>query len=217
MRKQHTILLIILITMAYGIINAQDKDGIYIIIKAQKINKLEERTESVIRYGYHSSSGKYRDDIQVFRLYHSDNDSQDWSLRHFYLIQPKNGDTTIKTEDQHKTFFKDSLYLKDVECLYWDDVKDLSYSEIKGYIGPLLFRKMPDGRLERRTIYVVDLAEKHPDEKIKLYQVEDGRKEWFNTFFLDENEKRLWEREVKNARGKVDQRREQRKEKSFKK
>ena len=104
-----------------------------------------------------------------------------------------------------------------VDCLYWDDVKDLTYSESKGYIGSMLFRKMPDGRLERRTIYVIDLAEKHPDGKIKLYQVEDGRKEWFNTFFLDENEKQTWEKKVKAVREKVNKRREQRKNKPFKK
>ncbi|MBQ7773161.1 MAG: hypothetical protein IJ383_05430, partial [Bacteroidales bacterium] len=65
-------------------------------------------------------------------------------------------------------------------------------------------------------IYVIDLAEKHPDGKIKLYQVEDMRKEWEKTIFWDDNDKQEWIKHTKVVKEKMDKRRGQRKLKQFK-
>ena len=140
-----------------------------------------------------------------------------WRLWHSYRITPKAHENTINPEDQHKTFLKDSSFLNTVDCLYWEDVKDLSWGDAKEYIGKLLFKVMPDGARVKRTIYVVDLVEKYPDGKIKLYQAEDMTKEWKKTIFWDENDRQEWIQHSKIVKEKIDKRRTDRKAKQFKK
>ena len=90
--------------------------------------------------------------------------------------------------------------------------------EIEIYIGPLLFHKMPDGKMVKRTIYVVDLAEKHPANQIKIYQVQDMKGSgWFISTYSKEDAKQSWVQHEKAIRKQIDQRREQRKEKLSKK
>lgn len=213
-KKHIKLIMTILVILTTTDIKAQDKDGIYIIIGAQKIKDLSERTEYAVRTTYVSDN--YKDSVQIFQLYVQSKDVCLWRLWHFYMIKPKAYESAINPKDQHKTFLKDSSFLNIVECLYWDDIKDLDYGDARDYIGSLLFHRMPDGKKIKRTIYVIDLAEKHPDGKIKLYQVEDMSKEWEKTIFWDDNDKQEWIKHTKVVKEKMDKRRGQRKLKQFK-
>jgi len=195
---------------------AQDPDGIYVIIKAQKAMEESQYNKDATRDIYNSSKGNYKNPIIIFSL-PFDTNSRKWDLWHFYRIKPKPHETSVNPKDQHKVFLKDSSFLSTVDCLYWDDIKDLNPGEIEIYIGPLLFHKMPDGKMVKRTIYVVDLAEKHPANQIKIYQVQDMKGSgWFISTYSKEDAKQSWVQHEKAIREQIDQRREQRKEKSFK-
>ena len=203
-------------------VNAQDSDGIYLIVNAMKYDSRAEAANNVVRSTYYNKEGHYRDTVKIFRAYvynpyTNSKNKKVLELWHFYRIKPKAHETDINPQDQHKTFLKDCSFLNTVDCLYWDDVKDLSWGDAKDYIGPLLFHKMPDGKKIKRTIYVVDLAEKYPNGKIKLYQVQDMNKEWSRTIFIDENDKQEWVKHTKTVREKIDKRRVERKAKPFRK
>ena len=208
--------LTILAILAITHIHAQDKNGIYVVVKGQKKLNISKRTENVVRSTYISED--YKEPAQIFNLYISSMDVCLWRLWHFYRITPNPHENNINPLDQHKTFLKDSLFLNTVDCLYWDDVKDLSWGEAKEYIGKLLYQIMPDGSRVKRIIYVVDLAEKQLEEKIKIYQVENmSGREWSRTIFIDENDKQEWIKHSKIVKEKIDKRRAERKARPFKK
>ena len=215
------IIIVILFLLGLGnTVQAQESNGLFIIIDAQKftINETSEAKQNGCAVRYTFNGGEYfKDSIITFKLYLSTREYDFWNLWHFYRIKPKAHETDINPQDQHKTFLKDCSFLNTVDCLYWDDVKDLSWGDAKDYIGPLLFHKMPDGKKIKRTIYVVDLAEKYPNGKIKLYQVQDMNKEWSRTIFIDENDKQEWVKHTKTVREKIDKRRVERKAKPFRK
>ena len=206
-----TIFAILAITHMY----AQDKDGIYVVIEAKNNMNLSEKTENAVRSTYISED--YKEPAQIFRLYIPSKDVCIWRLWHFYRINPKPRETNINTQDQHKTFLKDSSFLNAVECLYWDDVKDLSWEDAHDYIGQLVFHRMPDGKKVKRTIYVIDLAEKQSDGKIKIYQVEDMSGVSIRSDLMPEDDKQEWIKHMKTIREKIDKRRAERKAKPYRK
>lgn len=220
MKTKYLILIVSLFLFLSHSTNAQDLDGIYLIVKAEDYVHRAESTSKIVRSSYYNQEN-YRDTVKIFEGYLSNpyTDSKNKKIIefwHFYRIMPKAHEASISPQDQHKTFLKDSSFLNTVDCIYWDDIKDLSFGDAKDYIGTLLFNKTADGRWVRKTIYVIDLAENHPKGRIKLYQVKDMRKEWFRTIFIDNDDKQNWEKNVKAVREKVDKRREQRKDKPFK-
>ena len=213
--KKIYIAFILTICFVINNISAQDMDGIYIVVNAKRCASYDPNIDAY-RYTYYNSHS-FRDSVQIFRMYVPSFNVPIMRFWHFYSIKPKANETAVNPKDQHKTFLKDSSFLDTVDCLYWDDVKDLNYGDARDYIGPLLFKRMPNGKRIKKTIYVIDLAEKHPGGKIKLYQVEDMRKEWDKMIFEDENDKQEWIKHTKTVKEKIDKRRANRKAKQFKK
>ncbi|MBQ8645270.1 MAG: hypothetical protein IJ476_02730, partial [Bacteroidales bacterium] len=139
--KNIIILTIIMLLSISNIIHAQDSNGLYLITNAKKIN-IKEYTNSnssgySIRY-ISKGDEYYKDSILTFNLYLSTREYEFWKLWHFYMIKPKACESAINPKDQHKTFLKDSSFLNIVECLYWDDIRDLDYGDARDYIGSLL-------------------------------------------------------------------------------
>ena len=213
--KKIYIVFILTICFVINNISAQDKNGIYIVVSAKRCASYDPNVSA--RRDTYYNSHSYRDSVQMFSMYVPSFKVRIMDFWHFYRIKPKANETTVNPKDQHKTFLKDSSFLNTVECLYWDDVKDLNYGDARDYIGPLLFQRMPNGKRIKKTIYVIDLAEKHPGGKIKLYQVEDMRKEWDKMIFEDENDKQEWINHSNKVKEKIDKRRADRKAKQFKK
>ena len=212
--KNKSIILILLIGLIVNNAYAQDKDGIYIIVNAHKSNISYDPNYNVLRHAFYGD--RFRDSVQEFRMYVPFYKVPIMYFWHFYSIKPKVHEVTVNPKDQHKIFLKDSSFLNSVNCLFWDDVKDLDYGDAKEYVGKLLFKIMPDGSRVKRTIYVVDLAEKHPNGKIKLYKVEDMTKEWTKTIYRNESDKQEWIKHTKEVKEKIDKRRADRKAKQFK-
>ncbi|MBQ2912912.1 MAG: hypothetical protein IJE52_04390 [Bacteroidales bacterium] len=209
--KKISILLILLTTcIVTNNTYTQDKNGIYIIVSAHKKRVSYDNNYNVLRYAFFDEM--FKDSVQVFRMFAPSYKIPIMKFWHFYSLKPKVDEISVNPNDQHKTFFKDSSFLNTVDCLYWDDVKDMKSKDAKEYIGPLLFH---NGTYPQKTIYIVDLAEKHPNGKIKIYQVEDMVKDWsVGPHFEGEYERSKYMRTVKE---KIDKLREQRKTKPFKK
>ena len=217
MERVYKIIIVLGLTLLYSIAYAQDAKGVYVIVKSETNKEIAKFNGNVIRDVYNSSSGNYRNPISIFRLYAHDKDHGQLELWHFYRINPKPHENTINPQDQHKTFLKDSSFLNTVDCLYWDDVKDLSWGDAHDYIGQSVFHRMQDGKKVKRTIYVIDMAEKQSDGKIKIYQVEDMSGISIRSDFMPEDEKQEWVKHTKTVREKIDKRRAERKARPFKK
>ena len=195
---------------------SQDNNGIYFIAETKKCSENVEQLGIIFKEKYYDDKKhSYKDSITIFNAYVNTSSIPVLRLWHFYRIKPKSGENNINTKDQHKIYIRDSSFLSTVDCVYWEDVRDLSRIDFKEYIGPKLKYRKQNGKWEQRAIYVVDLSEKQADGKLVIYQVEDVVKQWNTGPNIQLGSER--EKHVRALYEKVDKRREQRKGNPFKK
>lgn len=214
--KKLYLILVICIILPVNEVFSQDVNGLYFVVKSEDKSNEENVLGKVIKSKYFDNTYfAHRDSVIIFNAYLKTSDNPILRLWHFYLVKPKLGKTTIDAKDQHKVYYKDSSFLSFVDCIYWDDIKDMKRIDFKEYIGPELRNKMPNENKMQRTIYLVDLAEKEPNGKIKIYQVEDVIKQWHTGPHIEGEEERA--QYMKTVREKIDKRRAERKAEPFKK
>lgn len=213
MKKKLIFLICILIlgNMLYS----QDSKGIYFVVEAKNRPESMEPLGLVLKDRYYEKNYSYKDSITIFNAYVNTSNIPVLRLWHFYRIKPKMGEDNINAGDQHKVYIKDSSFLNTVDCVYWEDVRDLSRADFKEYIGPKLKYGKQNGKWEQRTIYIVNMSEKQTDGKLVIYQVEDVVKQWNTGPKIQVGSER--EKHVRALYEKVDKRKEQRKEKLSKK
>ncbi len=215
MKKLYFTLVLFLIIPITKIFS-QDVNGLYFVVKSEYNSNEGSVSGKVIKSKYFDDTYfAYRDSVIIFNAYLTTSDNPILRLWHYYLVKPKLGKTTIESKDQHRVYYKDSSFLNYADCIYWEDIKDMTRIDFKEYIGPELWGKKPDGEKIQRTIYLVDLAGNETNGKIEIYQVEDVIKQWHTGPHLEGEEERA--QYMKSVKVKIDKRRDDRKAKQFKK
>lgn len=215
MKKLYLILVLCLIIPRIKVFS-QDENGLYFVVKSEYKSNEGSVLGKVIKSKYFDNTYfAYRDSVIIFNAYLTTSDNPILRLWHFYLVKPKLGKTKIESKDQHRVYYKDSSFLNSVDCIYWEDIKDMIRIDFKEYLGPELRNKMLNENKMQRTIYLVDLSEKEPNGKIKIYQVEDVIRQWHTGPHIEGEEERA--QYMKTVKEKIDKRRVERKIKPFKK
>ena len=202
MKKIYEIIAILFVMafMANEII-AQENNAVYIVVNAEKTTTDEDiakRSADVIRGTYYNQE-TYRDTIQTFRLYVKSHELQVITLWHYWKFKPSNL-KSLRPNDQHEVYYKDSTFLNTVNTFYWEDFDGFESYEVRHVLHDAIWDRELNGR---RRIYLVDLNEKHPDGKIKLYEVQIAGGFEVTTMGLDEEAAAEWQNRFQKIKDKV--------------
>lgn len=213
MKRIYKIIAILVMAFVVNKATAQESNAVFIVVNAEKVYTDEDiarRTADVIRGTYYRPE-TYKDTVQTFQLFVKGHKLPVIRLWHYWQLKQGNM-KSLRPNDQHEVYYKDSTFLNTVNTFYWEDFDGFESYEVRHVLHDAIWDRELNGR---RRIYLVDLNEKHPDGKIKLYEVQIAGGFEVTTMGLDEEAAAEWQNRFKKIKERVREKQQQRREKGY--